>query len=114
MDPQHRLEKTSELPVPCQVEVLWAAENEPAATRLYHRHFSHLPPERIRWIERGVDSESSWETAFEIMLTWVEAGMFEPAGYRRPHWTALSCRHCPMPTDAHDNAKRVPTDSVMA
>lgn len=137
MNPHHHLEKREGLPVECHVEIRLTVENEPGATviltaleatpgsrlpehiesvatRLYQVHLHHLPPERVRWIERCVDNEYGWETAFDIALTWVEAGMFEPAGYRRPHWTALSRRRRPMPADLHDQAKQVPTDSVRA
>lgn len=87
---------------------------EAVATRLYHRDLSHLPPERIRWIERCEDPASSWESAFEITLTWVEAGMFEPAGYRRPHWTALSRRRRLPTANPRGETERASPNSAMA
>lgn len=62
---------------------------EAIATTLYYRYLSHLPPEQLRWFEHWHDPETGADSVYAIRLSWVPAGMFDPAGYRRPQWRAV-------------------------
>lgn len=65
---------------------------ETVITTIYRCHLSFVSPDQVRWIERAVDLSADGEAAYEVRLTWIDDGIFESAGYRRPSWHRLPQR----------------------
>lgn len=82
---------------------------ETVTTTLYRRHLSFVSPDQIRWIERGMDP-SGEEVAHEVRLTWIDDGLFEPAGYRRPSWHRLPQRRVAIESPAREPSRARPRD----